>query len=299
MQRLRNRKSAGVTVIELMMYTVLAVVLSAVIYQTLRASSLLTTKNASLNRSHDSLRSAMDRLGNNIRTSRNLPSLLGASGDVVVSGPAAGIRYDRMAGEPYTLDPVTTAGSISSTATSINIYRSVLGIAPPPLPTPNDVLLIDTPTGTARARVKTVTTQAPANGRQRISLTFHAAIGHVLTWTANQPQWAKLVRQEAFLVVRTTDGRNELRFYHAFEPKPLLSDPAAYTVITDQLRTEAGDATPFEILDVNGERFVQANVQVQSRDHNRWLADKQASKTNTDIPLVLSLSSRLRPKTAN
>jgi hypothetical protein len=135
MQRLRNRETAGVTVIELMMYTVLAVVLSAVIYQSLRASSLLTTKNASLNRSHDSLRSAMDRMGNNIRTSRNLPSLLGASGDVVVSGPAAGIRYDRMAGEPYTLDPVTTAGSISSAATSISIYRSVLGIAPPPLPT--------------------------------------------------------------------------------------------------------------------------------------------------------------------
>src|SRR5262245_51418874 len=113
MQPLRQRKkTAGLTLVELVMYCLLAGAVGLIVYGTLRTSSTLSTKNASLNRSHDELRSALDRLASNLRMARNVPTLLNTSGAVVSSGPAAGVRYDRILGEPYVLDPVMTAGSM-------------------------------------------------------------------------------------------------------------------------------------------------------------------------------------------
>ena len=280
------------------MYCALSVVVAAIVYSSMRTGSMLSTKNTSLNRSHDELRGALDRLANNLRMSRNVPTLLNTSGAVVTTGPAAGLRYDRILGEPYALDPVMTAGTITAAATSLSVYRSTSTAGPPPVPQVNDVLLIDTPTGAIRARISNVAEQTASGGRQKITLTFAAAVGKDLVWTANQPQWARLVRQEAF-VVMPANGRNELRFYSTFEPQPILTDSTSYIVISNNIATGTGEATPFNVVDVNGDKIVQANVHLQAQDFNRWLADKQANDLNTYFRLNLTITSRLRPKTAN
>ena len=67
-------------------------------------------------------------------------------------------------------------------------------------------------------------------------LTFTDSVGKSLSWKEHQPQWARLVRQEAFIVV-PTNGKNELRFYPSFQVTSDIDDPASYVLVTDQLGT--------------------------------------------------------------
>lgn len=281
-----------------MVYCLLAGVVALVAYQALRAGGTLSAKNVSLNRSHESLRSALDRLANNVRASRNVPVLLNASGASISAGPAAGIKYDRVLGEPYVLDPVTGAGSIATTATSVAVWRSTDAIGLPPIPEPNDVLIIDTPTGAIRGRVASVVADAPGSGRQKITITFASPVGKPLSWAANQPQWARLVRQEAFIVMPNGTKR-EFRYYPSIEVTTDLSDTSAYTVITDQIGMANGDDAPFLINNVNGDKSIQANLRVQATDHGKWLLSNQTTDFNTVFQMDMSLTSRLRPKNSN
>ncbi len=296
MLSLHPKSRAGLTIIEVMIYAVISIAVAAVIFSTLRAGSTLGAKNASLNRSHGELRSSMDRLANSLRMARNVPTLLNTSGVVVATGPAAGLRYDRIIGEPYAIDPVTTAGSFTATQSSLVVYRSIAAVGAPPVPRVGDVLLIDTPTGSIRVRITVVSADAISGNTQRISLSFATALGQALSWGANQPQWARLVHQEAYLVMPATNGGNELRFYPTFEPTPTISDPTAYTVVTNQLGTGTGEGTPFDVLTINGDKIVQANVRIDARDVNRWIADKQSNQMNTYFRMNMSMASRLRPK---
>jgi hypothetical protein len=296
MRSLRIRKSTGITIIEMLMYCMLAVIVGAVVYNTLRTGSSLSAKNAALNRSHDDLRGALDRLANNLRMARNVPTLLDSSGSVVSTGPAAGLRYDRIIGEPYAVEPVLTAGNLTAAQNTLDVYRSTIAVGTPPIPQINDLFLLDTPTGQIRVRITSVTTQPPSAGTQRISLTFASGLGQVLKWGANQPQWGRIVRQEAFIVMAGAGGKNELRFYPSFEPMPTLSDTSKYTVITNQVGPGTGEATPFDVQTVNGDKIIQANVRIQNRDYNRWLSNKQNNELNTYFRMNLSMTSRLRPK---
>src|SRR5688572_6115033 len=261
MKTLLRRGLSAFTLPELMIYCLITGVVTMVSFQALRAGSSLSVKNASLNRSHESLRSSLDRLANNIRASRNLPTLLNATGNPDGGGAAAGIRYDRILGEPYVLDPVSGAGSLPASTASVSVWRSTAEIALPPVPASGDVLLIDTPTGAARARVSGVVQHPPSGNRQRLTLAFAGGLGKPLSWAANQPQWTRLVRQEAFIVV-PVNGKNELRFYPSFETAGVVNNPSHYTVVTDQIGTKPGDETPFEIEDVNGDKSLQANLRV-------------------------------------
>jgi hypothetical protein len=300
MKLFRHRKTkTATTLVEVLMYGLLAAVLGAVVYHTMRTGSSLTAKNVSLNRSHEELRTALDRLANHLRMSRNVPTLLNVNGGVVATGPAAGLRYDRILGEPYVLDPVLTAGSLPATATTLAVHRSVSSLGAPPMPAVNDILIIETPSGVIRARIASVNASAAGANTQKITLGFSAPVGKALSWGVNQPHWARLVRQEAFLVVPSTSGGNELRFYPTFEPIPTLSDKTKYTVITNQIGTDAGEGTPFNVIDSNGDKMVQANMRIETRDYNRWLASRQANEMNTFFRMNLSLTSRLRPKNTN
>jgi type II secretory pathway pseudopilin PulG len=299
MKKLPFPNRAGFTLAELMVYAVLVGVVSLVAFQALRAGSSLSVKNLSINQSHQSLRSALDRLSDNLRAARNVPTLLTDTGATTSAAVAAGIRYDRTLGEPYVLHPPTGAGSIAATDTRVSVWRSTDPIGLPPIPEPNDVLLIDTPTGAIRGRVKSVDVVTGGGGTsQKIMLTFTGPVGKSLSWSAHQPQWARLVREESFVVV-PENGKNELRFYPSFQSTSDLDDPSSYVLVTDQLGTAPGDATPFSILDSNGDKSVQVDFGVRVVDHNRWLTGKQAGDFNTVFHMDLNLTPRLRPRTSN
>jgi prepilin-type N-terminal cleavage/methylation domain-containing protein len=290
------RSMAGFTMVELMVATSVLVVVSAIAFAFMRSGSILTAKSTRLNHSHDELRGSFDRLADHLLAANNVPTLIGTNG-VGTTGPAAGLKFDKMVGDPYVLDPPTEAGSLSSTATSLSVWRSTASVATAPIPTIGDVMLIPTPTGNIRARISSVTVHSLSSATQKITLTFSAALGKSLTWFANQPQITKLVRPEAFIVM-PANGLNELRFFPQFEPVPSLSDPSKYTVLTNQVGTSAGEGTPFSVLDMNGDRIVQSTLRVRDPQYSRYFA-KENNTYSGYFQLLLNLPSRLRPKTTN
>ncbi len=263
----------------------------------------LYAKNTALNTSHRAARRALDRLANELQQSQNLPSLIDATGNPAASATAAGVSYDRLVGAPYKVEHPGGAG-LKATDTKITVTRSTDFLASPPLPLPGDVLALDQPTGSAvRAQVASVkiTKTDVAKARQTMDLTLTGALGADVSWDPTQTKTAPLVRRQAFIVV-PSGARNELRFYQNFEPTPVISDPAAYVVITAEISTvklpdgTRRDVTPFSIDTSTGDKLVKANLRLQATDYINSLAQQQANSFNTFVQIDVTLPSRLRPK---
>ena len=209
--------------VELSIYMLMASAVTLVCYSFLRSGTVLESKNLNLNHSHDDLRSVFDRLADHLLSANNIATLIGTDGQPATpsTGPAPGVRFDRARGEPYILDPISAEGSLSSSATSLSVWRSRDSLATAPDPLPGDALLIPTLNGTIRALVTNVSILPAASGTptppQKITLTFSAPLGKSLTWKANQPQATRLVRREAFIVM-PNGSVNEIRYYPQFEP---------------------------------------------------------------------------------
>ena len=293
--KIRSRAAAAAfTLIETIIYAAMGCVVSLIAYSALRSTAALSVKNTNLNRSHDDLRAAYDRLARHLLSANNVPTLVDTSGATVTTGPAAGFSIDRNLGGPYVLDPPTTAGSLASTATSISVWRSVNQLATAPVPAVGEILLIPTLTGTIRATISSVTQFGAGGGLQKITLGLSAPVGKSLSWGNNEPQAAKLVRPEAFIVMG-----GELRYYPFFQPLPSLSDPAKYKLMTDQISTQSGEQTPFDVADFNGDKIMTSTLQVRERRNARWISDDEANSYNTYFQLHVNLPSRLRPRTTN
>lgn len=308
----RFRKQQGFTLVELCFYMLISVVVAGVSYSFLRSSSTLAVKNANLNRSHDDLRSAFDRLAHVLSSANNIPTLINANGSVASSGPAAGLKFDHVIGEPYVVDPPLTAGTLSSSATTVSVWRSTNVLtATPSLAPPSGtnvaaegyVFQLPLSNGTfLRKKITNISAAAASGGKQKLTLTLAASIGTTINWGANQPQVAKIVRTEAFVVV-PNGGRNELRFYKDFDPLPTMSDKSKYVLLCDQIGTQSGEGTPFNIINYpppdGGDRIVQSTLRVRERQDSAWLADEQLNNYYTYFQLHVNLPSRFRPRTTN
>ena len=266
--------AAALTLVETMIYAAMGCVVSLVSFSALRSTAVLAVKNTNLNRSHDDLRSAYDRLARHLLSASNVPTLVSTTGATVSSGSGAGISYDRATGGPYVLDPPTTAGSLASTASTLSVWISTASIARAPIPQAGEILIIPTPTGNIRASIADVTPKTvPIDGTpKQITLTLTAPVGKSLSWGANEPQFAKLVRPEAFIVVGS-----QLRYYPVFQPLPDLNNPANYRMLTDQLSTQSGEQTPFDIGDFNGDKILTSTLQVRERQNAAWIQDDEAN----------------------
>ena len=291
----RRSRLSGSSLLELTIYFGIAVIISGVAYSFLRGAMTLYAKNMSIVRSHTNLRSVLDRLGNNLQQANSLPVLINTSG-TVTPAPAAGLYYDRYLGDPYVVTNPGGAGLPSAT-TSITITRSTVPLASPPIPAAGDAIMIDDPNGPVRALIATSTPGAvdATTQRQPISLTLTAALGTTIIWSATEVRAAKLIHREAFLVV-TVGDKSEFRYFQNFEPLPVLTNPANYTVISNQISILAGETTPFSIDTIGTDRIVRASLFARSTDFSTWLSNKQANEFNTFVRLNALLGSRLRPK---
>lgn len=290
-----RRKQAGLSILELVIYFGIAVIISGVAYSFLRSAMTLYAKNMSIVRSHDNLRTVLDRLSNNLAQANSLPVLINTSG-AVSAAPAAGLYYDRFLGDPYVITNSSGTGLSASDTTAI-LTRSTVALASPPAPAAGDAVLLDDPNGAVRALITSVVPGAVNGGtnRQPFTLTFSAALGRAVAWTAPEIRAAKLIHREAFLVVPAGD-RSEFRYFQNFEPMPVLTNPANYTVISNQISVLAGETTPFSIDTIGVDRIVRASLFARSTDFSTWLANKQANEFNTFVRLNAALGSRLRPK---
>lgn len=276
----------------------LITVLGLAIYSLARSGTILAAKSTGINRSHTDLRTTFDRAADHLLAANNVATLIGTDGNDVASGPAAGLKFDRVIGYPYVLDPPKTAGTIASTATSVSMWRSTKTDSGAPVPTAGDVLLIPTPTGNMRGQVKTITLGAINGTTQLVTLTFNNALGKSLSWGADQPQTVKLVRPEAFVVMPKGD-RNELRYYPQFEPAPSLTDASKYVALTDQVGTQGDEGTPFSITEIAGDRIVQSTLRIRETQFNRILFNREKNTYSSYFQMLANMPSRLRPRTAN
>lgn len=288
--------TAAFTLVETIIYAAMGCIVSLVSFSALRSTAVLAVKNTNLNRSHDDLRSAYDRLARHLLAAHNVPTLVDASGATVASGSAAGFSFDRSTGGPYVLDPPSAAGTLASTASTLSVWISTATIARAPIPQVGEILIIPTGSGNIRASIADVTPKTvTVDGTPRkITLTFTAPVGKSLSWGANEPQSATLVRPEAFIV-----KGSELRYYPIFKPLPDLNNPANYKTLTDQLSTQSGEQTPFDVTDFNGDKILTSTLQVRERKNAAWIQDDQANNYNTYFQLHVNLPSRLRPGTTN
>ena len=306
-------QKASFTLVEVLVAVSVLAVMGTVAMSYLRSEALLFAKNMSLNQSHASVRSVLDRLTNELQQTQSPPILVDTNGAPTVVTPAAGLQFDRLVGDPYVIVYPGSPG-LAATDTSVTVTRSTGPLSSAPIPVPGDVLLIDPPTGsTIRAQVASVGAAINAGPqRQSITLTLSAPLGTAVDWRNppdNPPQQktAKLVRREAFIVM-PSGSKNELRFYQSFEPLPpltlaaILNDPSQYVVITDAVSTAVpadatlpADATPFSIDTTGGNRLVKANLATQALDYVNSLANKQAANSfDTFIRIKATLPSRQR-----
>lgn len=286
--------TAAITLIETIIYAAMGCIVSLVSYSALRSSAVLAVKNTNLNRSHDDLRSAYDRLARHLLSANNVPTLVNTAGATVASGSAAGFTFDRNIGGPYVLDPPNAAGSLTAVQNTAVVCYSTSSLARAPIPKVGEILLIPTASGMVRAIIAAVSnpTSGTAANTNKVTLTFTAPIGKAISWGANEPQTAKLVRPEAFLVVGA-----ELRYFPIFQPLPVLTDPANYKLLTDQISTLTGEQTPFEITDFNGDKILTSTLQVRERQNAAWIKSEEDNSYNTYFQLHVNLPSRLRPRT--
>jgi hypothetical protein len=298
----RFDSKAAMTMVELAIYAGIMTSLGLVTYSLLRSTTILGAKNSNINLTHNELRGTFDRVADHLLGANNVATLINTSGTALatqVGSNAPGVKFDRVVGDPYLLHPWQTAGALTSGATGCSVWRSVAATATAPKPEVGDIMLIPTATGNIRGVIASVALLPESGGKQKIDLTFTGAVGKSLNWGTGQPQAAKLVRPEAFLVM-PNGSKNELRYYKNFDPLPTnLNDIDKYRVLSDQIGTAAGEGTPFTIQDYNGDKIIRSTLQVRERADLNWIANDEANGFNTYFQLLVNLPSRLRPKTTN
>ena len=261
-------------------------ILAVAIFALMNAGMILSAKNLSLNLTSNSMRTALDRVEQVVQQGDQgdsgnspIPKLIDTTGASVTAGAAAGIKFDRFLGAPYVV--TLTSGSIPAASTSLTLTRSTHAVASPPAPQPGDIIRIATTLSTLRPRIQSVTPgTVNAQSRQPFTVSLTAALGTTITPLTASVVSARLVRNVAFIVM-PSNGKNELRYYHTFDTTTNLNDPAQYSVVTDQIGVGTGDATPFSIVTVGGESFVNFALRVRASNADSGMRGQQRDQFNT------------------
>ncbi len=292
-----------------MVAVALTSVLGLIVFAYLRSSMDMFARNSAIDYSHASLRSVVDRLSDTLDSADDVPILITDMGATVpipdptaaASPWAAGLHFDRFIGEPYVLNDMTVATTLAATTTSLQVVYPVSAVSKVPTPAAGDTLLINVTSGTIRARISSVgAPSSPSTGLEKVTVTLASALGTAVSWQANAPNVARLIRHEAFIVKPGTTGRIELRHYRNFEPMPSdLNAPANYHVVTNQLSTSLDEQTPFRIVKSSGDLMPEINIKIMARDYMEWLATRQTGGFNNFSWGSMRLPSRLRARVQN
>jgi type II secretory pathway pseudopilin PulG len=289
MRRRTQSSGAGFTLVELLVSGMISSAMGIAIFAFLNAGMILSAKNVSLNLTSNQMRDSLDRVEQVLQQGDTNPELIDTTGAVVASGAAAGVRVDRYMGGPYV---VAIAGAVAGSS-SLTLTRSTDALALPPLPRLGDVIRMDGAPATPRARIGSAPSAPVAAGTARESITCPLAAP--LTTTADPATviiTAKLVRQVAFIVM-PNGSKYELRYYDSIETTSNLNDPTKYVIISDQIANQGTDLTPFSLVSVSGETFVNFSLRVRSSKYDNRLRPMQGGDEYNTFSRVDSF---LRPK---
>jgi len=264
------------------------------VFAFLNAGMVLTAKNLSLNYTSNQMRTALDRVEQVLQQGDCDPILIDTTGATVTNAAAAGVRLDRFVGGPWVV--TTSGGTIAPTATSLTLTRSTNFSASPPVPVIGDVIVIDGTPDALRPRINGTPSANTTDGtlfRNTVTLPLASALGTTVTNNSGTLT-AKVVRQVAFIVM-TNGSRRELRYYPSIETTTNLNDPTRYTVVSDQIGTQAADVTPFTMTTVSGKSFVNFSLRVSDRNSDQVLLNKQRDEYNTFSRIETVLRPKVNP----
>jgi hypothetical protein len=253
--RMLHRKGAGrkgLTLLELAATMVVASIVGGSAYYFLSAALNLFAQNYSLNLTNLKFRTAIDQVRTEIHRSTGAPVLVNASGTPVGgNGPAAGIRFERSAGGPYTLDAPAQAST-----KSILVQRKL------PLPQPGQVIAIVNPV--VRAPILSVE-ENPDGNTQLVRLHFAANFGtyanpSISTGVVAGKGIPLSLVANSYLIAQKTGREIQLRFYEnglSSTPKNLVELNAAESV----------NETPFQLVSTGGRTVASLDASVRVTDY--------------------------------
>lgn len=279
----------GFTLAEVLIAASIGGVVALFIGTFVSGSALLFAKNISTNITHNSTRSTIERLAQDISQADGAVSLITATGASVASGQAAGIKFDVLCGNPYVVAHPGGTG-LSASASSFTLKRTTNAIAQPPIPTVSDVILADDATA-VRLKVQTATTGATAGSVQDVAITLQSAAGTAIPWASTSIKSARVVRRVAYVVV-PSGGKNELRYFPAAENITNFSTDTNYTLVLRNLAVASGDDTPFSYLNFQGRDFLRFVLRVRSDRYDQRLLQYEKDKFSSLQRIDFLLSPR-------
>ena len=289
------KTSAGgaFTLVEIMIASAVATVVGLAIFTAVNTAMMMAARNLSLNLTNNSERKALDRIEQVIQQANTMPTLITTTGAAATS-PAAGVTFDYYLGGPYVIN--VSGATLAASTTSLTLLRSTNAVASPPVPNPGDVLMINGAPTSIRARISTVVVgSTDGSGHQTITITLASQIGAVVSVPTSGVLTAFLVRMVAFIVMPEGTGQ-ELHYYGSYETTSNLSDPTQYIMLTDQIGIQAGDATPFSLVQIQSTSFVSLSLRVRSSVFDRRLSGKQADQFNTFARVDVAIRPKINPQ---
>lgn len=211
----------GFTFVELLVSTVVAAVVAEGAYMLLDSGLTLYAKNFSLNLTHYTARTSLERMMPKINSAGAAPILIDEKGaDVAGNGPAAGIRIC----VPGANSSYTIQNAAAATASTLTI---VVG-AGQTRPRDSDILLIDAGTVLQSGNAVQVEISAVAGTGSPLTVTLKDPVGSAIPANSR----CLILQQVAFIA-----SVNQLRFYpkvmsEARHGATAFKDPANFTVIS-------------------------------------------------------------------
>ncbi len=277
---------------ELMVGLAAFTIAGSIAYSILLNSSFLFAKNISVNSSNTILRTALDRLTEEMNQGYGIPKLINSDGtSVASSGPAPGITFDDYVGGPYVVTNTLGGTGIPSNATSFLLKTWVDPFPFPPAPVSDDAVCIETSIGTVRLRVASCNSSPnpapsppPAPYTRISTVTLPSPIGGGgIAWSAGTVLTGFVVHKKA-LILATINGGTELRLYDDAEGLATASDysnAANYVILTRSLSGTSGENQPFSLTTQSGHQFLSIALRGEHQQYNRVLSNKQKGEFNT------------------
>jgi hypothetical protein len=292
----RNAKVPGTgafTITEMMTCLVFAAFLGIAVFAMTNAAMMMMARNISVNLTNNSERRSLDRIEASIQQAYTMPVLINTSGASATS-PAAGVSFDYFVGSPYVV--TVTGGSLPSSTASLTLVRSTNSVACPPIPSINDVVMLNGAPSTVRALISAVSVGSTDGSlHQTITVTLASALGSAVSVPSSGTLTATLVHKLAYVVMAGGSG-NELRFFPNFETTTNLNDRTKYLLVSDEIALQSSDTTPFSLTQNGTTNFVSMSLRVRSDEFDQRLSKKQADQFNTYARLDVAIRPKINPQ---
>ena len=283
----RNSKSqaCGMSLVETILTLAASLVVGVFLAGFIRTSTTLFAKNVATNLSHNSTRSAVERLTQDVNAANGAITLVTQSGQAIPSGNASGIRIDTLRGYGFVVEHPRGAGLLSS-STAITLRRSRESVTASSSPIVGDVILID---GNESARLRVANSRVKTDGQSDfIDVSLAAPLGFDILWNENSILSAKVIRPVAY-VAFAAGQRNELRFYGDAGGISDFSVSTAYSVLASNLGVAPGDVTPFSYKAVDSRNFLRVVLRLQAEDYSSLLSRERNNFSSVQrVELMLS-----------